>query len=297
MTTEISTRLLVHALVREDGTVAADELYPAAEALGMTDQQVRLCVRRLVAEGTFSQEGRGRKAVLRSSGTAGEELAARTGYVRLAYRQDRGDAPWDGTWHLIAFAVPEARRAARDALRETVTALGAAAVQGGLYAGPHAIGGPVGEAAERLGIRSALTLATSRDLRVGEASSARAVAAALWPLDEIAGRYGELAGIARAVLARPAPAGSAAGGRDALVDAVGMAAAFSRAMSPDPLLPPELLPVGWAGAEARALAARAWTRLLDAEAAAGAAGGGAGGPRLRLFRDYGETIRTAATAP
>lgn len=61
---EIGTRTPVFALVREDGTVDAGELYAVAETLGTTGQQVRLCLKRLVAEGRFTQEGRGRKARL-----------------------------------------------------------------------------------------------------------------------------------------------------------------------------------------------------------------------------------------
>ncbi|MFE6835396.1 hypothetical protein ACFVFI_11260 [Streptomyces sp. NPDC057705] len=63
-----------------------------------------------------------------------------------------------------------------------------------------------------------------------------------------------------------------------LAQAVALAAAFSAAMVPDPLLPPELLPR--AGATARAAAAAAWDRL--------AAAAPAGGPRL--FRLYGEAL-------
>lgn len=123
---EVPTRLLVHALVREDGTVDAAELYGVAGLLGMTDQQVRLCVKRLVADGRFTQEGRGRKAVLRSVADPTGALAPDAAYVRHAYRQDAGHAPWDGVWHLFAFAVPEARRTTRDALRDTLLHLGAA---------------------------------------------------------------------------------------------------------------------------------------------------------------------------
>lgn len=53
----ISTRMVVHALVQEDGSVAGGELYEVAALIGMTDQQVRLCVKRLVTEGRFTVEG------------------------------------------------------------------------------------------------------------------------------------------------------------------------------------------------------------------------------------------------
>lgn len=132
----IPTRTLVHALVRTDGTVDAGELYTVAGLLSMTDQQVRLCVKRLVAEGRFTHEGRGRKAVLRAVADPTGTIAPDAAHVRFAYRQDRGLDPWDGSWHLFAFAVPESARAARDALRDTLLGLGAAPLQGACTSPP-----------------------------------------------------------------------------------------------------------------------------------------------------------------
>lgn len=197
----VPTRLVVHALVREDGTVDGGELYGVAGALGMSDQQVRLCVKRLVAEGRFVQEGRGRRAVLRITGPAGSTgegaaLVPEAGFVRHAYRQDRGLEPWDGVWHLFAFAVPESARAARDALRDTLTGLGAAPVQGGFYATPNAIGPYVRARAAELNVAAGLTCLSSRDLTVGGTGDPVALAARLWPLDEIAGRYEALRALA-----------------------------------------------------------------------------------------------------
>lgn len=268
----VPTRLVVHALVREDGTVDGGELYGVAGALGMSDQQVRLCVKRLVAEGRFVQEGRGRRAVLRITGPAGSTgegaaLVPEAGFVRHAYRQDRGLEPWDGVWHLFAFAVPESARAARDALRDTLTGLGAAPVQGGFYATPNAIGPYVRARAAELNVAAGLTCLSSRDLTVGGTGDPVALAARLWPLDEIAGRYEALRALA-------------GGPGTGLAHAVSLAAAFSAAMGPDPLLPPELLPRPWAGTTARAAAADAWERLRARAAP--------GGPRL--FRLYGEAV-------
>ncbi|MCX5196120.1 transcriptional regulator [Streptomyces sp. NBC_00249] len=246
----VPTRLVVHALVREDGTVDGGELYEVAGALGMSDQQVRLCVKRLVAEGRFTQEGRGRRAVLRLTAPGAPPLPE-VEFVRHAYRQDRGLEPWDGVWHLFAFAVPESARAARDALRDTLTALGAAPVQGGLYATPNAIGPYVRARAAELGVTTGLTCLTSRDLAVGGADGPARLAARLWPLEEIAGRYEALRALAE---------GPGAG----LAHAVSLAAAFSEAMRPDPLLPPELLPQPWPGTTARTAATTAWTRLRAA---------------------------------
>lgn len=298
----VPTRMVVHALVREDGTVDGGELYEVAGLLGMTDQQVRLCVKRLEAEGRFTVGGRGRRAVLRMTAAAGAgpglPSVPEVEFVRHAYRQDRGLEPWDGTWHAFAFAVPESSRAARDSLRDALTGLGAAPVQGGLYVTPNAIGPYVRGHAAELGLSAALTCLTTRDLEVGGTADPVAVAARLWPLPGIAARYEPLLRLAAAPedpggaggpagaggpggAARPASADTAGTGADgaaALAGAVALAAAFSAAMLPDPLLPPELLPQPWPGAVARAAAARAWDRLR--------AGAPAGGPRL--FRLYAE---------
>ncbi|MGW7198195.1 PaaX family transcriptional regulator C-terminal domain-containing protein [Streptomyces chryseus] len=286
---EIPTRLLVHALVREDGTVDTGELYTVAGALGMSDQQVRLCIKRLVAEGRFTHEGRGRKALLHATADVTGSLAPEAEYVRYAYAQDHGQAPWDGVWHLFAFAVPESARAARDTLRDTLLGLGAAAVQGGLYVSANPIGAHVEAQARHLGILDALTTFTSRDLCVGERRDAAELAAVLWPLEEIADRYDALAALAQDRLGQLDAAGAPTG-IDQLTIAVELAAAFTRAMEPDPLLPPPLLPRPWAGAHARHLAARCWARLLDHQAASAEKDEH---HRLRLFSLYADAIRPA----
>ncbi|GAA3183204.1 MULTISPECIES: PaaX family transcriptional regulator C-terminal domain-containing protein [Streptomyces] len=258
---EIPTRLLVHALVREDATVDAGQLYAVAGLLGMTDQQVRLCVKRLVTEGRFVQEGRGRKAVLRAvSDAATGTVAPDADHVRHAYRQDRGLAPWDGTWHLFAFAVPEARRTARDALRETLLHLGAAPVQGGLYVAANPIADLVEAQARHLDVLGSVTFLTSTDLRIGDTTDPRELAAAIWPLETIAARHDDLAAFAGACADRIGR-GTDLSGTEQLTLAVELAAEFSRAMTGDPLLPPELLPRPWPGSRARRLARECWDAL------------------------------------
>ncbi|MFH9015448.1 PaaX family transcriptional regulator C-terminal domain-containing protein [Streptomyces sp. NPDC017943] len=283
---EVPTRLLVHALVREDGTVDAGELYDVAGLLGMTDQQVRLCVKRLVADGRFTQDGRGRKAVLRAVADPTGALAPDAEYVRHAYRQDAGQAPWDGVWHLFAFAIPESRRITRDALRDTLLHLGAAPLQGGLYVTANPVADIVEAHARHLGVLDSLTFLTSTDLRIGTLTDPASLAAGLWPLEEIAARYERLGAFARHCLAgldapRPADgAGRASAGRLAM--AVELAAEFTAAVRPDPLLPPELLPQPWPGTQARRLTADCWQRL--------SAPGPDGPEGLRLFRLYGDTL-------
>ena len=97
---DIPTRALVESLVREDATIDAAELFDVAGVLGMSDQQVRLCITRLVSEGKFVQEGRGRKAVLRATASMLALLEPDAEFVKYMYAQDRGERPWDGRWHL-----------------------------------------------------------------------------------------------------------------------------------------------------------------------------------------------------
>ncbi|MEV0191276.1 PaaX family transcriptional regulator C-terminal domain-containing protein [Kitasatospora purpeofusca] len=276
--------MLVHALVREDGTVGADELYDVANSLGMSDQQVRLCVKRLVTEGRFTHEGRGRRAQLHATPDTLRDLAPAPDFLRHAFRQDAGAAPWDGVWHLAAFAVPESARAARDTLRGMLVHLGGAPLQGGLYVSANAWEPYVEEAAQQLGAHGGLTLLTTTDLRRGDIREPAELARELWPLGEIADRYHRLDRVAEPRLARltgPAELSDA----ELLTLAVELAAELTRAMDPDPLLPPELLPQPWPGALARERIARCWAALYTRDR---------GEARPVLFRRFAEITREAA---
>ncbi|MGK5629805.1 PaaX family transcriptional regulator C-terminal domain-containing protein [Streptomyces sp. URMC 123] len=276
--------MLVHALIREDGTVGADELYTVADTLGMSDQQVRLCIKRLVAEGRFTHEGRGRKATLHATEDTTRTLAPNADFLRHAFQQDAGLAPWDGVWHLAAFAVPESARTARDSLRETLVHLGGAPLQGGLYVCANAWEPYVEEAAHRLGAHGALTLLTTTDLRRGATQEPAELARGLWPLREIADRYHRLSRLTRPRLARLT--GSDRLSPSALLTiAVELAAELTRAMELDPLLPPELLPQPWPGTQARELIARCWAALHHREH---------GEARPALFRLYADITREVA---
>ncbi|GGK77076.1 putative repressor in the phenylacetic acid catabolism [Planomonospora parontospora subsp. parontospora] len=281
---EVPTRTLVYGLVRRDGTVHAGELYAVAEILGMSDQQVRLCIGRLTDEGRFTREGRGRKAVLRATAGVTNSPALTAGFVRHAFRQDRGLQPWDGLWHLVAFAVPESARAARDGLREAILRLGGAPLHNGLYVSAHPWEDLVETEAHRLGLAPALTHLTCTHLRMGGEHDPRALAASLWPLQEIAAGYERLAEVTRPRLHRvtgPEPLTRT----EVLAIEIELAAELTRAMDPDPLLPPELLPADWPGGRARAAVADCWTALRDRHDGEA--------PPVRLFELYDEAAEAA----
>ncbi|HEY5154433.1 MAG TPA: PaaX family transcriptional regulator C-terminal domain-containing protein [Acidimicrobiales bacterium] len=256
---EIPTRVLVLGMAHHDGTIVATELHPVADACGLTSDQVRSCLRRLVSERLFTREGDGRDAIYRATEAGMRALGSTMERTRLAYAQDAAGRGWDRTWHLVAFAIPEAKRAARDAFRDHLLDLGGAAIQNGLYVSPHRWEKDVVAEAERLGVVDNVTLASTEELEVGGERDPRAVAARLWPIDRVAGRYQRFVDVYAGVpdeLERMRRNKERLAEADFLPGSLIIGIKFQECFSKDPLLPPELLPRPWPGRQARELLAR-----------------------------------------
>ena len=125
-TVPIPTRVLVLGMAHDDGTIHTDELLPVAAACGQSGEQVRSCLRRLVAEGLFLRHGTGLAATYEATEQGMSALGGTIERTRLAYGQDAAGRGWDRQWRLVAFAIPEDRRPARDAFRDRLLALGGA---------------------------------------------------------------------------------------------------------------------------------------------------------------------------
>ncbi|MHB8671337.1 MAG: PaaX family transcriptional regulator C-terminal domain-containing protein [Acidimicrobiales bacterium] len=285
---EIPTRVLVLGMAGEDGTIVGEDLYPVAEACGQSAEQVRSCLRRLVAEGQFVRDGSGRLACWHATESGRRSLDARLARTRLAYRQDAVGRGWDGKWRLVAFAVPETRRVERDAFRDRLRAMGGAALQGGLYVSPNPWHEEVSALAARSGMTDLVTLASTSDLEIGGERDPRRLTRRLWRLDELAERYEAFITEFRAV---PEVLSSMRARRERLQDAdflpgaLGMAVSFIACFNDDPLLPPELLPRPWPGRAARDLAVRCRRLALAIRRAPG---------RPALFRAFDEVVDTIA---
>lgn len=253
---EVPTRVLVFGMARPDGTIRAAELYDVAAACDLTDEQVRSCLRRLLAEGLLERNGSGRSATFRTT-PAGDVL--RLGSLRrheLAYRQDRKGQGWDGTWHLAAFAIPEDRRSARDRLRDRLLDAGGAVVNNGLYVSTRPWEDEVRAIATHLHVVDRLSLASTVDLEVGGIKGARELARSLWPVDELASSYQRFVAEHQHVvpiLERLRKRHDRISDADFLPGALRMVIAFQEIFLRDPLLPPELLPRPWPGRAARDL--------------------------------------------
>lgn len=255
-TVPIPTRVLVLGMAHEDGTILGDELGPVAEACGLTQDQVRSCLRRLVTEGLFERRGSGKQTTYVATAKGLAELGLSVERTRLAYVQDAAGRGWDRQWRLVAFAIPERDRAARDAFRDHLIELGGAPIQGGLYVSPHPWHKDVHAEAERLGIADAVTIATTDDLDIAGERDPRRLASTLWPLADLAGDYRRFVDRYRSI---PDRLHTMKEKHERLPDAsflpgaLAMAVDFQSCFNKDPLLPPELLPRPWPGRTAREL--------------------------------------------
>ncbi len=246
-------------MARPDRTIRADDVYAVAEASGQSAEQVRSCLRRLVAEELFTREGEGRDAVYRLTDRGAHFWSGHLERHRLAFVQDQAGRGWDRRWHLVGFAVPEVQRDARDALRDWLRQLGGAPVQGGLFVSSHHWELEVEAEVERLGVEDHVTFAVTDELSVGGETDPRRLAARLWDLDGVAKRYQEFLIAYEEV---PDALESMRARHERLTDAEFLAGAlatfvdFQEVVRHDPLLPPELLPRPWPGREARQLLAK-----------------------------------------
>jgi phenylacetic acid degradation operon negative regulatory protein len=256
---EIPTRVLALGMAHQDGTILASELYPVAEACGQSADQVRSCLRRLVAEDLFTRIGEGRDAVFQATESGMRALGASLERARLAYAQDAAGRGWDRKWRLIAFAIPETRRTARDAFRDHLLELGGASIQNGLYVSPHRWEKDAVAEAQRLGLEQHVTVASTDDLEIGGVRDPREIAARLWPIDQLAERYQRFIDIYDRI---PGDLEQMRRDKRRLTEAEFLPGAliigikFQECFAADPLLPPELLPRPWPGRNARELLAR-----------------------------------------
>ncbi len=256
---ELPTRVLVQGMAHQDGTIVTAEVFPVADACGQTREQVRSCLRRLVSEGLYLREGEGRDSVFLATDAGLASLGTQLERHRLAYAQDAAGRGWDRRWHLVAFAIPETKRAARDGLRDQLRSLGGALLQNGIYVSPHAWETEVRAAADRLAITEHITTITTDDLQRGDQRDPRELARSLWNIDELAQRYDDFVASYQDVPDRLEQMRSQ---RERLTDAdfqpgaLWIGVQFGECFANDPLLPPELLPRPWPGRRARDVLAR-----------------------------------------
>ncbi|MDA3147949.1 PaaX family transcriptional regulator [Leucobacter sp. UCMA 4100] len=248
MRRQIAPRTIVEAFLPFTGAAPLADIYEAANLVGLSDQPVRLAMRRLIANGDIEQVGRGRAGTLTLTNIGRSRLERDRLSLTLASAQDKGDAPWDEHWRLIAVSVPERERSTRDMLRRELLGLGAVAISAGLYASPHDLENELPE-----GTRPYLSTATTQDLNVKGISAPLEIAETLWPSQPTLEAYSTLDNATR----------QAASDADTppLVRLLLLADALEEAIRDDPLLPLELRTSPWPPSQSRSMWAEQWRSI------------------------------------
>ncbi|MFG3100862.1 PaaX family transcriptional regulator C-terminal domain-containing protein [Streptomyces sp. NPDC048182] len=215
----LSARSVVLSLLlgTHPAELPARELVRLVERFGVGGSTVRAALSRMVGAGDLWRT------------ESGYRLSERL--LERQRRQDEAVRPrahaWRGDWELVVVTATGREPAERADLRTRLTALRLAELREGVWLRPANLSRPLPAALGRVA-----ELGTARPARPGPE-----LAAELWPLTA-------WAATARSLLAHVARAAHPA-------ERLAAFAAVVRHLLADPVLPPELLPADWPGAELR----------------------------------------------
>jgi phenylacetic acid degradation operon negative regulatory protein len=233
------------AVAPRGGALWLGSLIEILGAMRIADGVVRTAMSRLANDCWLERTRIGRNSHYRLSAQGRRVFDAATRRIYFA-----APGTWDGTWSLAVLNGPSEMRAEA---RARLDAAGFGALAPNVMLRPH---GPD-------------PLPSGTDLMLLEArgaapDDARRLAAAIWPLDDLAARYrlflDHFAGLAPAAASALAPL-------DALVVRILLIHEYRRVILRDPLLPLALLPEDWPGTAARALCGRLYRAVRTASEA------------------------------
>lgn len=231
-------------------------LVQLTRTLGITEVAVRSAVARLAREGWIVSRKQGNRSFygLSETGRGLIEEGTRRIYER---RPD-----WNGRWCLLAYSIPESRRAHRDRIRKQLAWLGFGALGGGTYASPRDVATEVQTLIAAHGVGAYSRVFSARFEGPG---SDAALARQCWDLASIAKRYdafiAHYAPLYRRDLRRRRS--RTLPDREAFIVRFLLTHDFRRFPFIDPELPASLLPAHWAGASARELFEKYHGMLTD----------------------------------
>lgn len=229
------------------GEIWLGGLVRLGSVLGLSETAVRSAAARLTREGWVAARRRGHRSYYRLS-KAGRALIEQG--TRRIYRAN-GRA-WNGSWCLLTYSIPEAKRAVRDRIRKQLAWLGFAPLRSGIYIAPRDRSREVVRLAHGAGAAGFARTFVARG--AGRTSDAQLVREC-WNLPAIGRAY-------RRFLAdyEPRLAAHRAQSRlglltdqEAFVTRFMLTHEFRRFPFVDPDLPDRLLPRQWTGKQARRL--------------------------------------------
>lgn len=250
MNEPLASRTVLEAFLPLDGAVPLALVYDTANLAGLADQPLRLTIRRMIASGEITQSGRGRSGSIALTDHGRRRLQRDRLGLALAFAQDAGQAPWDGSWSLFALSTPERERTMRDALRRELLAAGAVVISTGLYVSVHDITDML-----EADVSAKLVTASATDLDVRGTSDPHVLTEMLWPSRPVVDAYD--------VVERALVTDAAEPEVPVMVRQLHLADALERALRHDPLIPPELRRDPWSPSTTRTAWAHRWRTLRE----------------------------------
>jgi phenylacetic acid degradation operon negative regulatory protein len=246
------------------GAVWTQAIVEALAHLDVDEKAARQALARTAADGWLERERHGRRIRWRLSPQGLQRCVEGTARIE-SFGGVRTD--WDGRWLLLFVSVPEAQRAIGHRLRRRLAWAGFGSLGQGAWITPHA--GLEAEANRIIGELPASLHAMSFVAEYGKIGDELELVTDAWDVDDLAARYGSF--LARFKSVRPRDDAGSFVAQTRLVHEWRRFAFF------DPVLPAELLPRPWIGAEAKRLVdarteawlsrAMRWFREADARAA------------------------------
>ncbi len=253
LVTVFGDALLPHGV---DTVVSVSSLAALLEPFGVSERLVRTSLTRLVNDGLLATRAVGRRSFY---GVA----PASTPLFRQADARIYGSrrAAWDGSWTIVVIDGGEATSAERARLRQRMTWAGLGAVAPNVMASPVVTAEETALVIDQVGGFRNVLVTRSQVVDGASTIDEEELARRCAPLDEVAAGYdgfvGAFGDFDRPTLGPLDPS-------DAFKLRILLIATYRRIALVDPLLPESLLPEGWAGSRARALAAFVYGGCVDA---------------------------------
>ena len=213
-------------------------LVALAEEFGISSSSARAALSRLTHRELLSVSKSGRNTFYSATPLA-ERMLAEGRHRVLAF--GRGfPAPWDGTWLVVIFSVPEEQREARYQLRTRLRWLGFGALDDGVWVSPRHAVDDVAATFSECGIEQ-LTLLRALPVELGGVTLRHPLSA--WNLDEMAQAYEQFTGTFDPLLQRVRE--GQVNLSEALVERSAITDSWRTLAGLYPDLPDELLPADW----------------------------------------------------
>lgn len=253
LVTVFGDALLPHG---RDVAVSVRSLASLLDPFGVSERLVRTSLTRLVNDELLTIHAVGRRSYY---GVAERSLPLFKSADARIYGSRNHE--WDQSWTIVVIDGTEGTAAARARLRQRLTWAGLGVVAPNVMASPVVTAAEAALIVEQAGAFSNVLVSRSQVFDGAATIDEEELARRCAPLDQVAARYGEFVDtfdeFDTATLAELRPV-------EAFKLRTLVVATYRRIVLVDPLLPEALLPEGWAGARARALAAFVYSGCADA---------------------------------